>query len=406
DLYRRLGVDDKIQWFGKLYFTAPAAGITINGDDPWVIDELEADDLPAPLHMTRSLLQFKTLSLTEKVAIARGMLGITRLGKTGREALGDQTFLDWLQEHHQPRGAIEKFWSVITISALNELPQTSAASYAMQVFQEGFLANADASVVGLPAVPLVQLYDPADPAITAAGGRVILGAGAQRFIFEQGRVTALELADGTTIGGSVFISAVPFDRLAKLVDPQMCKADARLRRLDRVGVSPIIGIHLWFDRCVMHLPHLILMRSPLQWIFNKSADPEVGGQHLHGVISAAHDLVDTPADDLIKLVVAEVRKALPKASDAELLHAKVVKEKRATFSVRAGIDRLRPAARGAIPNLYLAGDWCDTGWPATMEGAVRSGYLAAAAVLHDAHQPIDGLVPDLPRSSLYRLVSR
>ena len=401
DLYRRLGVAERMQWSRRLHFAGPTQP---NHDGRWRIDALEADDLPAPLHMTRSMMRFRTLSLGDKVAIGRGLLAMTRLGRDGRQALADRSFLDWLTEHHQPRRAIERFWSVITISALNELPQQSAASYAMQVFQEGFLANRDAYVMGLPDVPLVQLYDPAEQVIHDAGGRILLGAGARRFLFEEGRVSALELADGAKITADVFISAVPFDRLAKLVDVDMCKADTRLRRLDRFSVSPIIGIHLWFDRPVMDLPHLILMAGPLQWLFNKGMD-DSGRQHLHGVISAAHELVDTPAEALIDMAVAQLGRVLAGAVDGRLIHGRVVKEKRATFSVRPGVDRLRPAARGGIANLYLAGDWCRTGWPATMEGAVRSGYLAAAACLIDARQSAEALVPDLPGSDLYRMVA-
>ena len=401
DLYRRTGVDGKIEWSNKLYFTAPHVS---EPSKPWVIEVLEANDLPAPMHMTESLMAFRTLTMAEKVAIARGLVAIARLGRHGSEELRNLDFLSWLKQGGQPEGAIKKFWSIITVSALNELPQLSAANYAMQVFQEGFLANAEACLMGVANVPLLNLYGPADRLIADSGGQLLLGAGAQRLVFENGRITAVELADRTRIVGDVFVSAVPFDRLACLSDTDLCKADIRLRSLDRFKTSPIIGIHLWFDRPVMRTPHLILTASSLQWLFNKGNDPAIGGFYLHGVISAAHDVIDIPARQIIEMVVAEVHKALPDARAAKLLHSKAIKEKRATFSVRPGVDRLRPDTRGAIHNLYLAGDWCRTGWPATMEGAVRSGYLAAAAVLQDAHQSAEGLVPDLPRSRLYRAV--
>jgi len=429
DLYDKLGVQDAIEWHRRLYFTGPAAvtGLFANRNGreaAWVVDEMEADDLPAPMHMTSSLMGFRTLSMGEKVAIARGMLAIMRAGKPGRAALHDTTFLDWLRDQHQPAGAIDKFWAVITISALNELPDRVSAAYALQVFQEGFLANENAYVMGLAAVPLVKLYDPAEQVIAQAGGRVLLGAGAAGFDYEPGpdeklptagasRIRALQLADGAVLPGDLFISAVPFDRLEKLCDTAMVKHDLRLRRLDRITVSPIIGIHLWFatpgDQPLMDQPHLIFTASPLQWVFNKGLDRQeqggFAGQHLHGVISAAHDLVDAPAERIIDMAVAEVGKGIPAAREAKLLHARVVKEKRATFSVRPGIDRLRPPARGPIGNLYLAGDWCDTGWPATMEGAVRSGYLAAAAALEDAGRGADLLAPDLANSPLYQFVA-
>jgi zeta-carotene desaturase len=140
----------------------------------------------------------------------------------------------------------------------------------------------------------------------------------------------------------------------------------------------------------------------LQWLFNKGMDSSTGSQHIHGVISAAHDLVDVPTNRIADLVVAEVRNALPAAGNAGLLHVRVVKEKRATFSIEPGVDRFRPAARGAIGNLSLAGDWCRTGWPATMEGAVRSGYLAAAAALNDAGVKLE---PDLTPAPMYLAIA-
>ncbi len=422
DLYAKLGVADAIAWHRRLYFVGPAARSSrsaSNGDDaasPWVIDELEATDLPAPLHMTQPLMRFQTLSLAEKLAIARGMMAVMRLGRSGRDASDDVSFLDWLKKNHQSDAAIEKFWAVISISALNELPQRSSTRYALQVFQDGFLANEQAYTMGLASVPLVALYDSAQDAIEAAGGSLMLGAGAEQFLYENGRVIGLRLSDGHVLRADAYVSAVPFDRLHKLCEPAMQQDDARLQHLDRFTVSPIIGVHLWFDRAVTDLPHLIFMKSPLQWLFNKGMEPpqryglpeQANGQpvqHVHGVISAAHALVDRSADDITQLVVREVCKALPDAAKATLLHARVVKEKRATFSVEPGTDRYRPQATGTIGNLYLAGDWCDTGWPATMEGAVRSGYTAAAALLERLNRAAMPLIPDLDAAPLYQLLA-
>ncbi len=398
DLYRRLGVAQQIRWYRRLYFA----------DGQGVIDQLEADDLPAPLHMTRSLLAFKSLAWSEKAAITRGMLAILRLGPDGRGDLFDTTFSHWLAQHGQPSSVVRKFWSVIVTSALNELPERASAAHAIQVFRDGFLASEHAYVMGLSAVPLVRLYDAARDAVTRAGGKVMLSTSADRFVFDGQRITALRLANGSELAADAFVSTVPFDRLDKLCSSSMRDADPRLTVLKRLTVSPIIGIHMWFEnvagRPLMTLPHLILTDSPLHWIFNKGHDEAVGGQHLHGVISAAHDLVDAPADQIIGVVTAEVRKALARrgGASARLLHARVIKEKRATFSVMPGIEKLRPQARGSIGNLYLAGDWCRTGWPATMEGAVRSGYEAASTAMRDMNLSSQGPIPDLPGGLVYR----
>jgi zeta-carotene desaturase len=439
DLYQRLGVADRIEWHRKLYFATPVGPGLPGQLDPSspalptspqrlaeegcpcpaeriVVDTLEGDDLPAPLHMARALLAFRGLTLTEKLAIARAMLAIIRLGPIGRAALHGTTFAHWLAAQRQSGGVIEKFWAPIVVGAVNEWPQRMAADMALQVFQEGMLAHEDAYAMGLSHVPLVQLYDAAERVIAGAGGQVLLSTSAQGFVYDARaqRIAALEIAGNAPLAAEAFVSSVPFDRLAKLCTPSMVTDDRRLGGLDQLEVSPIIGIHLWFagpsaGDMVMDLPHLVLTGSPIHWIFNKSVDVEVGGQHLHAVVSAAHDLVDVPADDIIALGVREVRRFLPKAGGARLLHARVIKEKRATFSACPGVARLRPRARrgaaGGIGNLYLAGDWCATGWPATMEGATRSGYLAAGALLEDLGRPLDQvLAPDLPASPLYRFL--
>ena len=382
DLYRRLGVADSIKWHRTLYFM----------DGRGRLDQLEADDWPAPLHMTPALLKFRGLSLREKLDLTRGMLAIIRMGKAGRDAMPDITFEQWLIGQRQSRGTIDKFWSVIITSALNELPTHCSAKYAIQVFQEGFLANEQAYVMGVPAVPLVQLYDRAAQAIEANGGRVMVSTSAQRFELTDGSVSAL-IADGQTLSADAYVSALPFDRLARLCEAPMVDADPRLQQLQRFETSPILGIHLYYrstnGQPVMKLPHLVLTQSPLQWVFNKGRGDESGSQHLHGVISAAHGLAAWPSQEIITLTDREMRKAFshlpdtPPLDEIRLVDAMVVKEKRATFSLTPGIDDARPRATGAISNLYLAGDWCDTGWPATMEGAVRSGDAATMAILDD-----------------------
>jgi len=401
DFYERLGVADRVQWHRKLYFAYR------DEQDQPAIDTLEGDDLPAPMHLVRSLWKFKGLTLREKFAIARGMLSILQISRRGRDLYADVSFADFLAEQNQPQPVIDKFWKVVIVSACNETIDNVAASYAIQVFQEGFLYRGEAYEMGLPTVPLEDLYDPAEQVITAAGGRVLSGIAAESIVFDGEQVAAIRLTDGQEIAGSSFISAVPFDRLAKLAPADMKAADPRLAVLDELKVSPIIGIHLFVrpsegEGPVMSLPHLVLRDSPLHWVFNKGIvkrGEHAGTQHLHGVISAAHERVDQSADDILTLAMRECRRFVPGFDDAVLAHGRVIKEKRATFSVQPGVDDKRPTTTGPIGNLLLAGDWVDTGWPATMEGAVRSGYTAAAAVLSragaEASEPVEDLEPGL-----------
>ncbi|MFA9478807.1 hydroxysqualene dehydroxylase HpnE [Phycisphaerales bacterium AB-hyl4] len=412
DLYQRLGVADRIRWQRALYFA---------GRDGH-IDTLEPDDVPAPLHMLRPLWRLENLTGQEKWAIAQGMLSILQVSRKGRDRYANESFADWLKSHRQPAGAIEKFWSLIITSACNESLDRVAANYAIQVFQEGFLYEDSASEMGLSTVPLVELYDSVERRLReAAGGagEVLTGTSADSFEYYNGKVTALRLGEGKQLEADAYIAAVPFDRLAKMTSEGMAKADARLAHLNDFESSPILGIHLFLRRPdgapVMSLPHLSLMQSPLHWIFNKGVGrrrrddnglPADRVQHLHGVISAAHDWVERSADDIRDMALAELRNVIPQARDAELVHARVIKEKRATFSITPGIDSIRPKTAGAIPNFYLAGDWVQTHWPATMEGATRSGYAAADAVLEQlgleaAGEPIETMQPGL----LYRLMS-
>lgn len=407
DLYDRLGVGGRMTWHDTLYFANAQGHIDVLKPDPL--------GLPAPLHLTRSMMGFKNLTWPEKIAIGKAVRAIMRIGKAGREQYQNTSFAEFLQAMKQPPGAIKKYWDVVIVSACNEQLDQCSAAYAMQVFQEGFLNHEDSYQMGVSDVPLLDLYDPAEKLIEEAGGKLMLTSGARRFIDDGQRITGVELSSDEVIEGDLFISAVPFDRLGKLASDAMKAQDPRLQQLDQIQVSPIIGIHLFFDapegesNPVIDLPHLVLMESPLQWMFNKGIENLNGQtvQHLHGVISGAHDLVDQPADELIAMAVRELRQVLPNLRKVELIHGRAVKEKRATFAVKPGIDAYRPQATGSIDNLILAGDWTDTGWPATMEGATRSGYTAAAAAMDWLSKQHDITpVADLPDRPLYRLLSR
>ena len=391
DLYRRLGVADEIEWISDLHFF----------DKLGHHDVLASNDLPAPLHLSLAMLRFGTLKLAEKVAIGRAMLAMMRMGRSGREKLGGVTFRSWLDAQGQPQGAIDKYWAVVVVSALNQHPDRCAANCAIQVFQDGFLAHRDAYKMGVASVPLRQLYDPAERIIEAAGGSVRFGTSVEKIHSDGERITGID-ADGRRLEADVYVNAMPFDRLEKVVGAELRAADTRLAQLDRFHHSPILGIHLWFERPVLDLGHMIFVDSPLQWVFNKGhADAEQSEQHLHAVISAADEYIDKPADEILAMVVRELAAYIPRVNGVKLARGRVIKEKRATFSPEPGLDAFRPAASGAVANLLLAGDWTATGWPATMEGAVRSGYTAAGAALEE----VEPLVADLPKAELYRWLS-
>jgi zeta-carotene desaturase len=404
DLYQRLGVLEKVAWHRAFHFALPDGRIDVMNPDP----------LPAPLHLARSLMRFRSLTWADKMAISRAMRAIMGMSRAERDQLDGLPFADWLKRHRQTERAIRRYWDLVVVSACNEQLDRVSSRYAIQVFQEGFLCRADAYEMGLSDVPLVELYDPAEAKLRAGGGQLLLSSSAEGFDVADDRVTGLRLRD-RTLEADAFISAVPFDRLVKLAPEPMRERDARLRGLESIEVSPIIGVHLVLeaDQPVMPLPHVVLLDAPIQWVFRKDEQRVGNGrvrQHLHGVVSAAHAMVGEPAETIASVMHSALAKVFAHAAQATRVHHRVVKEKRATFALRPGIVAVRPGAApgpGDMANLAIAGDWTDTGWPATMEGAARSGYRAAEAALDALGVARETLVvPDVQPGWLYRLIGR
>ncbi len=370
DFYRRLGVADRVQFHKQFFFIEPGGRTSV----------LEAGGLPAPLHFTGSFAELKFLGLGDKVAIARALWAI-RSEHGRREDLDRITMLDWLQEKGQTERAIQRFWNQVLVSAMNEDLDRMAASHGFQVFWLGFFARADSYEMGVPAVPLGDLYGP-DGWARIPKVRLNLRTPVERVIVEEGEVRGA-VAGGERREADYYISALPFER----VDAVIPGLDVNLAGFEH---SPITGIHLWFDRQVTELPHATLLDRTMQWMFNKS-----GGRYLQLVVSASRSLVDMPRADVIALAHRELAEFLPRAKEAKIEKAHVVKEIRATFSARAGLEQMRPTSATKFRSLFLAGDWTRSGWPPIMEGAVRSGYLAAEAVSRAAGDERKFLLPDI-----------
>ncbi len=367
DFYGRLGVAADISFQREFVFIEPGGRRST----------MRAGKLPAPAHFTESFLGLNFLSLPEKLALAQGILAIR--GESSRDDLDRITMQQWLEEKRQPLRVIERFWRQILVSAINEELGRMAALHAFQVFRLGFLARADSYEMGVPNVPLGELYG-SEAWAKIGTVEICLRTPVERFNAEQGRIRSVTVA-GQEIQADYYVSALPFERVA-----------AAGLDIDVAGFehSPITGIHLWFDRPVVDLPHATLLERTIQWMFNKK-----DGRYVQLVVSASRGLVEMPRADVIALAVRELAEFFPGVKDAKLEKAHVVKEVRATFSAAPGLESRRPAARTGIHNLFLAGDWTRSGWPATMEGAVRSGYLAAEAVTEAAGDPRKFLLPDI-----------
>ena len=399
DFYRRVGSAGKIKFFDRLVFQDPQGRI----------GEMQAGLLPAPFHMTGSFAGFAPLKLADKRSIAMAMLDILR-GKGHTADLdepGGISMLEWLKRRKQTPGAIERFWRVVLVSALDEELDRTDARFGVDVFWKGFLSNRTGYRMGVPSVPLAELYDGCKTEIEKRGGEVNLRMPVRAIHIANGAVAGVEFDGGQQESADAYVFALPHPAMAELASDEMKRLEPRLGDLEKIGVAPITGVHFWFDREVMKEPFVTLLDTTTQWIFNKTAlyggrngTGKEKGQYLQLVISASYDLLQKPRQEIIDLCLKEVQQALPAAKEAKLVKATVIKEAAATFSPQPGVDRWRPTQETQIRGMFLAGDWTATGWPATMEGAVRSGYLAAEAVSRSVGTPRKFLQADLPADGL------
>jgi len=370
DFYGRLGVADRIRFHEQFFFIEPGGRTSV----------LQAGALPAPLHFTGSFVDLKFLDLGDKIAIARALWAIRSEYRT-RTDLDRISMLEWLREKRQTERAIRRFWNQVLVSAVNEDLDRMAALHGFQVFWLGFLARADAYQMGVPAVPLGELYAPRGWQ-RIPGVQFHMRAPVERVVTADGVVCGV-LAGGERHTADHYICALPFERLPGILP------DLDLN-LDGFEHSPITGIHLWFDRSITDLPHATLLDRTMQWMFNKSA-----GRYVQLVVSASRSLVEMPRADVIALALRELAEFFPLVPTAKLEKAHVVKEIRATFSARPGLEQRRPRSATRFGNLFLAGDWTRSGWPPIMESAVRSGYLAAEATTRAVGKEQKFVLPDI-----------
>ena len=369
DFYTRLGVQDRIRFYRDFRFVEPGGRVSI----------LRRGVLPAPFHLAGSFLRMSCLAATDKLAIVRGLRAIRRDGAR-RTDLDRITMLDWLREMRQTQNAINRFWRQVLVSAVNEELDRMAAAHGFQVFWLGMLAGANSYEMGVPDVPLAELYS-AHAWRRIGGVHIHTRASVERFDIAEGVARAAQTADGRH-AADYYICALPFERLDAIAPELGIDTHA-------FEHSPITGIHLWFDRPVTELANATLLDRTVQWMFNKSQ-----GRYLQFVVSASRTLSEMSRADVIALALREGQEFFPEIARAKLERAHVIKELRATFSARPGMERLRPGAVTRVRNLFLAGDWTRSGWPATMEGAVRSGYLAAEAVAAASGRPAKFLKHD------------
>ena len=390
DLLKKLGSHSQAYLQPQLHVEIRRAGEP--GKTPKTSTLASVPFLPAPLHILPSFLRYSHLGIGDRLRVFYGLLCV-RFTRRHHQSLEVQSFHQWLKAHGQSEIAISRFWDIIILATLNDDSKNVSASIALMVYQEGVLKGRNSANVGFSRVGLSELMGiPARDLILSAGGRILSGRKISQLIVEytangsEKMLAEVELADGETLRADIYVSALPFGDLASILPPDL--ADSPFFRGTReLATAPIVNVHIWYDRQVMDTrgePFVAFLDSPLQWVFDKSRMQGAGptgpsGQYICVSISGAWDYVDMTKADIRRAVLKEMEAAFPQAAYAEVRDALVIKSP-ATFRCTPGSASLRPSATTPIRNLFLAGDWTDTGWPSTMEGAVRSGAAAAAAV--------------------------
>ncbi len=334
--------------------------------------------LPSPLHLAGSLLRYPHLTIREKVAAARAMRAMQRVGPDDRDA-DARSFGDWLIEHGQSERAISVLWDLIARPTLNVDARQASLALAAKVFRTGFLDSVSGGDLGWPTAPLATLHDElATAALRASGVEIVTGVTVNA-VTADGNGFEVCASDRHWTADAVIVALPPAATRAVL--PAAAHAGLPPRELSS---SPIVNVHLVYDRRVTDLPFAAAVDSPVQFVFDRttSSGMRAPGQYLVVSLSAADAHIATRATELVRTMSEALADLLPAAAGAVLTDAMVTRERDATFLATPGSRSARPAARTAIDGLTIAGAWTDTGWPDTMEGAVRSGQTAAHQALH------------------------
>jgi len=343
--------------------------------------ELKTNSLPTPLNVLSGLFGLTNLSLTNRLKMLRVGIDVMLKNPDTNKHLHSISVAQWLQELGQPEENRKYLWDVIAIGALNDsLDKVSAALFA-KVIKTAFFGSRKNSSMVIPNRGLsTVLVDKAAKFIENNGGQILLSTTVEKIENRKQIVDHLQLSNGVTVYPKAVISAVPYFDLAKVFGDT---STIGVKFLDQFTSSPIVTVHLWFDKHFVEETFCALLDSPIHWVFNKSrmyGKHEYELMYLSLVVSGAHDFVEKDKDDIVALAVNELRRFYSNAERATPVHSLVIKEKRATFSPKVGIERFRPSHTTSIQNLFLAGDWTDTKLPATIEGAVQSGFECARMV--------------------------
>ena len=361
------------------------------------MSSLSCPSLPAPLHILWGLLGLGTLSLRDRLKLLKVGLELRKNPARIEPKLDSLTVDEWLNKLGQPEQNKKYLWDIIAIGSLNDDPRTVSALLFYRVLRAAFLGSRENSSMLVPRVGLSELFvEPSVRYLRSRGSDVLTGCGVEQLVLEGDRVSAVHCSDGVRRAARAIVSAVPAYALLPLLENSVRHSErseesevttttlrSLLESLRRFESSPIITIYLWLDRPIIDSEFVALLDSSVQWIFNKSKIlnlQDSARQYLSLVISGAAEYVEMGKEEIVRLAMEDLRKAIPQAREARVMHSLVIKEKRATFSPKPGLEALRPSTKTQFENFFLAGDWTNTGYPATIEGAVMSGRRAAIGV--------------------------
>ncbi|RYJ21088.1 phytoene desaturase [Streptomyces sp. L-9-10] len=344
------------------------------------LGRIRRNGLPVPLHLAAGLATYPHLSLAERASVGRAALALKRLDPAD-PALDGIDFATWLGRHGQSKRTIEALWDLVGVATLNATAPHASMGLAAMVFKTGLLSEPGAADIGWARVPLGELHDTlARKALDSAGVRTETRTRVSSVSRAENGGWHVDM-DGERLDADAVVLAVP-QREAHALLPGGALADPD--RLLDIGTAPILNLHVVYSRKVLRRPFFAALGSPVQWVFDRTdASGLTDGQYLAVSQSAAQDEIDTPVSELRARYLPELERLLPATRGAEVRDFFVTRERTATFAPAPGVGRLRPTAHTRAPRLFLAGAWTATGWPATMEGAVRSGFSAAGAALSE-----------------------
>ncbi len=353
---------------------------------------LRTAHLPGPFHMSTGLLRYRHLTIGQRLRVLIGGVKLLAMQRRDRSALEKMTVAQLIDALGQGERAREAFWYPLSIATLNDEPEVSSAALLAEVLKRAFFSKRSDSAFVYSRVGLTDLYcTGAATIIERSGGVVATRSPVESIDIENGSAVRVKLRDGTRLGAANIICATPSRTLPRLL-PISLRGDPFFTPIAELESSPIICVHAWFDRDVTESAFVGFVGTTTQWLFNKRRIFEMHGErhpgYLSFVISGARKLIDHSNDELLEIVLNDLRTMIPASSKAKLLRALVLKEKHATMAPAPVTYRLRPTTVTPIPNLFLAGDWIQTGLPATIESAVISGRAAAAAVSSRATETI------------------